>query len=77
MVQPFSQKSLDFRSIKRSESRIQPICSLTGPRIQGQDLHRHSGVLHRQEDDGHDARQKGHLTQLRAVPKTQIHHLRS
>ena len=77
MVQPFSQKAWISDQSSGRSLVFNLFCSLAGPRIQGQDLHRHSGVLHRQEDDGHDARQKGHLTQLRAVPKTQIHHLRS
>ena len=39
---------------------------ISGSRVQGSDVHRHPRVLHRQEDHGHDARQEGHLPQLRA-----------
>ena len=56
-------------------SRIKMIHFL-GSWVQGQDVHRHPRVLHGQEDHGHDARQEGHLTQLRAVPKTQSRHFR-
>ena len=47
------------------------------PEFQGQDLHRQLGVLHQQEDVGNYARQEGHLIKLQAVPKIQVHHLRS
>ncbi len=51
--------------------------SLSGSRVQGSNVHRLSRVLHRQEDNGHDAREVGNLAQLHPVPKTQLDHGRN
>ncbi len=48
------------------KSTLKTFYSSAGSRVQRADVHRHPRVLHRQEDYGYDAGQKGHLPQLRA-----------